>query len=183
MNEMQDILGSIVFGGIILVMVLGFNGNISESAAIQTFHTTVQTNTTTLTNILEYDLRKLGYRVPGTLKITIADTNRIRFNGDFDNNGTVDSITYSIGSTMPAGVTNPRARTMYRQLNTQSTQAMNLGITKFRLWYYDASGNSITLPSNVRVIKVALNFESNHAYNNRYTGEYWERVFKPKNLR
>jgi hypothetical protein len=183
MNEMQDILGSMVFGGIIMVMVISFNGNISESAALQTFHTTVQTNATTVTNILEYDLRKLGYRVTSSDKITIADTNRIAFKGDFDNNGTTDSITYYVGSTVPSGVSNPRSRLLYRQLNANSPQTMNLGITKFHLWYYGANGASTDTLSQIRTIKVALSFESNSPYNGIYSGAYWERVIKPKNLR
>ena len=183
MNELQDIIGSMVFGGIILVMVVGFNGTITQSAALQTFHTNVQSNLTTVTNILETDLRLSGYRITDSNKVSFADTSKIVFKGDFDDNGTVDSITYYLGTTVPPGVINPRARILYRTLNTRGAQQMNVGITKFRLWYYDAQNNATAVPSKVSSMKVAISIESTQPYDTTYSGGYWERTIKPKNLR
>src|SRR5690242_4516995 len=99
MNQIHDLLGSIIIGGIVLLMLVAFNGNIMESAGTQTFRTIVQSNLTAVTDIMESDLRKMGFRVAGGVLdsiITYADSTRIRFRGDFDNNGSVDVVDYYI---------------------------------------------------------------------------------------
>ena len=183
MSQMQDLIGSMVLGGILLLMIVGFNGNITENAALQRFHSNVQSNLTTVTNMLETDLRLLGYRISDTTKVSFADTGKIVFREDFDDNGTVDSISYYLGTTTPPGVVNPRTRILYRRVNAQAPQQMNLGITRFQLWYYDANGNVASMPSRIRTIKIAMSFESTQPYDKIYSGAYWERTIKPKNLR
>ena len=189
-----------VLGGIILLMIVSFNGNITENAALQTFHTTVQSNLTTVTNIFEKDLRLLGYRITDTNKVSFADTSKIVFKEDFDDNGTVDSITYYLGTTRPPKTTNPRVRILYRQVNANGVQQLNLGVTRFRLWYYDVNGNVASIPSKIRTIKVAFTIESPQPIirvmskasrsldaatlpnDTTYSGAYWERTIRPRNL-
>jgi hypothetical protein len=189
MQMVYDIIGSMIIGGMILVMVLGFNANIMEGAGMQTFRTTVQGNMTTLTNILEYDFRKMGYSVatPQDSAIVYADTSRITIRGDFDDNGTIENITYTFNPTTPAGGTNPRTRLLTRAISGMAAQSINVGLTKFRLTYYDATGamfagNVVATPSKIRSIKVTLNIESREPYDKNYAGVYWERTIKPSNL-
>lgn len=187
---LYDILGSIIIGGMILVMVLGFNANIIEGAGMQTFKTTVQGHMTTVSNILEYDFRKLGFGVAyqQDSSITYADSTRIVFRGDFDNNGTIDRMTYFFNAAASAGVANPRARVLYRTLNNGAAQSMNLGITRFRFDYYDAAGTKFTgnvvgNPKLIKSLKMTINIESKEPYDTLYAGVCWERTFKPRNLR
>ncbi len=185
MNQILDIIGSMVLGGIILIMVIGFNGNITQSAGTQTFYVNVQTNMTEATKLLEADLRLLGYQNTvhnDTNRITFADTGKIVFKEDMDDNGTLDSISYYLGTTMPPGVDNPRVRMLYRRVNTNAPQAMNLGVTRLRFWYYDGAGNVTSTLSMIRIIKASISMESLRAYNHVYSGAYWERVIQPKNL-
>ena len=41
MNQIHDLLGSIIIGGIVLLMLVVFNGNVMESAGTQTFRSIV----------------------------------------------------------------------------------------------------------------------------------------------
>ncbi len=190
MQVVYDILGSMIIGGMILVMVLGFNANIIEGAGMQTMKTTVQGNMTTLSNVLEYDFRKMGYRValPQDSAITYADTSMIVFKGDFDNNGTVDKMSYAFNTSHPNGVTNPRAKMLYRQISGFAANSINVGITNFRFTYYDTlgvpfAGNIVSKPSAIRTIKVSVNMETKEPYDTSYSGVYWERIIKPNNIR
>ena len=204
MSELQDIIGSITVGGIVLLMLLVFNGSVMESAGIQTFKTTVQGNLTSVTDIIETDLRKMGYRLAaaGDSAIVYADTNRIKFKGDFDNNGTVDTLQYYIDTVKGSITPNPRDRVLHRVLNNQSPQAMYLGMIGFKLQYFDASDSllkvtPIPAPGKIKSLKLAITIEStdrfldnrkggqmNNVFNDTtYAGVYWERTFKPRNLR
>jgi hypothetical protein len=189
MQVVYDILGSMIIGGMILVMVLGFNANIIEGAGMQTMKTTVQGNMTTLSNVLEYDFRKMGYRVLSSdSAITYADTTMIVFKGDFDNNGSVDKMSYFLNNAKAPGTTNPRAKVLYREINGSSSSSINVGITRFRFTYYNSLGNQIAgnvvaNPKTIRTIKVSVNMETREPYDTSYSGVYWERFIKPNNLR
>ena len=79
---------------------------------------------------------------------------------------------------------------------------MMLGITRFKLQYYDAldsllTANPVTATGRIKSIKLSINIESkDRILDNRgggqlgnplgdtsYVGAYWERIIKPKNLR
>ena len=204
MNQILDYIGSLIIGGIILIMIVAFNGNVLESSGVQVFKTTVQSNLTTVTDIIETDIRKMGYRVamPVDSAITYADTSKIIFKGDFDDNGTIDSLQYYLSSNGSSLTNNPKDSVLYRKLNNNPAQPMFVGITKFKLRYYDRldslfTGNRISNPSLIKSLKLSISIESNdrildsrrgeylgNALNDTtYSGVYWERKIKPKNLR
>lgn len=194
--NIMDLVGSFIIGGIVLVMLVGFNGNIMEDAGSQTIKVMAQTNLTEVTNIIDYEFRKLGYRVGGApdSSILYADSMKIVFRGDIDNNGTVDTILYRFSPSV-SGFSNPNTHVLYKSVNSQSQQKINIGITRMRFWYYDASGtllmsNPVETPSKIKSFKVAINVESLEPYKETTMpylklnpGAYWERTFKPQNLR
>ena len=204
MNQIHDILGSIIIGGIVLLMLTAFNGNVMESAGIQIYKTTVQGNLTTVTDILEYDFRKMGYRVSPTQDsaITFADTSKITFKGDFNDDGVIDSLQYYIDTVRAFLTPNPNDKVLRRKLNTQSPQAMFVGATRFKVQYYSINDTLIkTTPvittSKIKAVKITLIIQStdrifdtrkgqrisNPFNDTTYAGVYWERKVKPVNMR
>jgi hypothetical protein len=205
--QLQDLIGSIIIGGVILLMLLVFNGNIMESAGIQTFKTTVQGNLTAVTDIVENDFRKMGYRVafPQDSAIVTAESTKIVFQGDIDNNGSVDLFQYTTDTVGVIKTPNPRDIAVRRKVTGPATPQdarMVLGITKFKLQYYDAldsliKESPVLLPSKIRSIKITIAIEnkehlldkrkgqrmSNVFQDTTYAAAYWERTIKPKNVR
>jgi hypothetical protein len=196
MRIFYDLIISISIGGTILVSLLSFNGYIVQKAGDQTVKVTTQTNLSALTDILENRLRKMGYCVPGSpdSSIVLADSTKIKFKGDFDGDGTVDTVTYYLDPTLTTGNANGNTKILKCTLNNQAAQLINIGVTCFRIWYFDASGTPITAypapkPSLIKSFKVALNVESKvpfivqrESYDKLNPGVYWEKVIKPKNL-
>ncbi len=191
-----DIVGSIIIGGIVLVMVLAFDGNLVQGAGVQTVRVMAQSNLTELTGTIETDFRRLGFRVksfPDT-SVLYADSLRVQFRGDVNNDGTVDTITYEF-DTSASGAANKNTHIVYRTRNSQARVPIKLGVTKLRFWYYDSSGtvmktNPVTYPSKIKAFRVALNIESLEPYKQTTMpylklnpGVYWERMFKPQNMR
>ena len=194
MATLYDIIISLSIGGIFLSMLLGFNGTISEEAVAQTVKMMAQTNLTATTDILDYEFRKMGYlvSVPDST-IIIADSTKIKFKGDVDGNGVLDTVTYSL-EPAASGNANKNTHMLYRTLNSTKRQNLNVGMTQFRFWYYDGSNLPLTTPvsrpSQIKSLKIAVNIESTVTYkmaNEKYLkvnpGVYWERTFKPKNLK
>ena len=206
MNQIHDLLGSIIIGGIVLLMLLVFNGNVMQSAGSQTFRTIVQSNLTAVTDIMEFDLRKLGYRLSATQDTAIyfADSAAITFRGDINNDGVVDVVQYYIDNVGAGATSNPRDRVLHRRFNNEPPSNMYLGMIGLKIQYYGVNDMPITNTpvataslNTIRSVKISVNIENkDRFFDNRksqrmgnpfndttYAGAYWERKIKPQNVR
>jgi len=197
MAQLYDIIISVMISGILLSMLIGFNGNITQEAVAQTIKMMAQSNLTTVTEIVDWDFRKMGYSLPASdSSIISAESTKIKFKGVFNSTGapgTIDTLTYQL-DTAASGNANKNTHMLFRKLNAQARQKMNMGITRLRFWYFDASGQPlaapVSRPSLIKSMKIGMNIESTVPYKintEKYVknnpGGYWERSFKPKNLR
>ena len=190
MNNLLDTIFSMVIGGIVVILIQALLLSMRMTSGTQAMNTDTQTNLASVTDIIENDFRKIGYRItsPADSSIRYADTGKIIISGDIDNNGTVDSVRYYLGSVRPPANVNPRSRYLYRRVNT-SEQIVNVGITRFYLVYYDSLGNQLTAvpsvssPKRISSLRLMLNVESTFPYDTVYAGATYEQMFKPKNMR
>jgi len=151
-----DILGSMVIGGILLLILFQMNDNATQNTYNFSGELAVQQNLVTTVEVLEYDFRKIGYCEdpqalpnPEENAILLADTNRIRFLTDvmeppYNNphgDGTLDIIEYRLGpATELSGTQNPNDKILYRIVNGVS-KGVNLGITEFKIKYFMDKSN------------------------------------------
>lgn len=184
MNNFLDIIGSSIIGGIILLIILSYNSNVNDASLSQTTTNIVQGNLNSIASELDYSFKKIGFGVSDSVKIITADTSRITFLSDYDNNGTVDTVTYYLSSLDAlVNTPNPRDRLLYRVINTQAPNTSSLGVTKFRLFYYDKHGTVTTNLAQIRSFKVELFCESTFPLsNNYYPIAYWNKIINPRNL-
>lgn len=185
MSTLLEITGSTIIGGLIILIIFNLNSNIVQTGTLQQFDKISQSNITSLMEEIEYDLKKIGYRATDPAIIT-ADSNAISFKYDTDNNGTEETISYFVSDTTTlSGTENPRDILLYRTVGAGAANPVtsNLGVTKFRLWYYDKSGNLTTTPANIRSIKFAVSVESPYPYDGEYASSYAVRLVQPNNLR
>ncbi|MEI7812450.1 MAG: hypothetical protein WCJ01_08490 [Ignavibacteria bacterium] len=183
MNVIIDIIGSTFIGGVVLLLILQLNSSLSDSLSSRTIGYTAQSNISAMARVMEKDFKKIGLGVSDSIKISTADSSKITFIYDKDNNGTIDSMSYYTSSTsVLSGTSNPNDRLLYRVVNNDAALTSNLGVTKFNVYYFDSLGQVTNHRSKIRFFKVKLTVESTFANNNAYGGAYWEKIFKPKNL-
>ena len=178
-----ELAGSFIIGGMLLLSILSLNADIMQTATINNLGTNAQQNVTNIVSILEYDFRKIGYRVPsGIDAITDMTDSTIDFLADVDNDGTVDSVGYFLGPTSePSGTENPNDRYLYRRVNGTANDVA-LGITSWTLTYYDISGSVTIFEANVRSIRISFTVETIIPFDTTYGSARWEGRFTPKNL-
>jgi len=152
-SSVLDIIGSFVIAGFLFLMTMRLNQSSTETSANYHAQLDLQTNLTTLVSILEFDLRKIGYcrnfeKIPDPSKaLLLADSTRIKFLCDYNNDGDLDSIFYWLGPTSELTDTpNPRDRYLYKKTNHMTPEKWNFGVTTFKLKYYDALGDSVPFP-------------------------------------
>lgn len=200
-STMLDMIGSFLIAGILLVMGLRLNAGAIETSKVYSDSYIMQKNMTALVGILEEDFRKIGYcknwrKIPDPSRaIRIADSTRLRFWTDIGNDGTLDSITYYLGSSSELSTTpNPRDCYLYRQENNQTAQRMNLGVTQFSMRYYDAMNDMIAFPISdprgVYFMEISIEVESAYPYKQEYMNDpsayqvFWKQIrLVTKNLR
>ncbi|HEY9166916.1 MAG TPA: hypothetical protein VIS48_12235 [Candidatus Kryptonia bacterium] len=180
-STLIDIVSSMLISGLLLLVAL----QMDEKAVQNTYNSqaslTVQQNLTSVVELLEYDFRKIGYCKTSDLIpaprycISYGDTSTIWFVYDVNNSGSLDTIKYWLGGTIPHSP-NPDVRYFYRQVDGGTPAEANLGITQFTIKYYDTFGNSISTPfyapNMVQVVTITIRVEPTAAYDSTYSTNY-----------
>lgn len=184
-STLIDILGSTLIGGMILLILFRMNDASVESHYLNSGELITQSNLLSIVDLLEHDLRKVGYcenweLIPDpSVAILEATESTITFLTDVAQSknvqigdGIVDTLKYWIGNytdTEVLGTPNPKDRLLYRQVNSEEPLSANLGLTQFKLNYFNALGNKITsMPSNpplgIITIQIDITVENTAAY-------------------
>ena len=182
-----DIMGSIIIGGILMLITWRLSDAATEKTYNNSGELSLQQNLTTIAQILETDFRKVGFcadynKFPDPSKaIVYGDESRITFLADLDFDTNMDSIRYYLGPTSELTVTpNPRDRLLYRVVNNEAAITSNLGVTQFRLVFFDALGDTltppITTPGIISSLEINLAVENVAAYDTAYTGAFWRQI-------
>jgi hypothetical protein len=177
MGYLLEITASTIVGGMLLLLILRMNASLLESATTLSFEKTVQSNITSLIEDMQYDFRRIGYKVSTKPVVTVADSNRISFLADIDNDDNIDTVSYYLGSVDQLMDTqNPRDRILYRAINNTPVSTSNLGVIDFKVWYFNQAGSFAASLNEIKLIKYALEVESIFPINDEYKGAYAERI-------
>lgn len=199
-SDIIDLAGSMLIGGLIMLILFRMNDAAVENVYNNGGELSLQQNLSVTAKVLEDDFRKIGYcetwtKIPDPSKsILLADSTRIRFLTDVDKDGSgpdgeVDTLLYALGPTSELAVTaNPRDRFLYRIINSETPRGVNLGVTQFKLIYFDALGDTInypvTVPSEIYTIEINLTVENTAGYNEQYSSAFWRQIrLVARNLR
>jgi hypothetical protein len=199
-SDVLDLAGSILIGGLIMLILFRMNSTAVENVYNNGGELSLQQNLAVTAKVLENDFRKIGYcaewqKIPDPSKsILLADSTRIKFLTDIDKDGTgpdgeVDTLYYYLGPTSELAETpNPRDRFLYRVINNESPKGINLGVTQFKLVYFDALGDTINfpiaVPSEIYTLEINLTVENTAGYNEQYSSAFWRQIrLTARNLR
>ena len=190
-----DIIGSIIAGGFLLLILARTNASAIQNTYNNNSDLITQQNLSAVVMLLENDFRKIGYmgdwtkagQIDPTKAILYADSTRIKFIGDINNNGIMDTVYYYVGPTSElSGTPNPNDRILYRSVtstnssNNTLTKSGSMGITQFGLTYFDDFGHQlsfpITVPGTIAEIQITLQVQNTEAYNGQYVTSYWRQI-------
>jgi hypothetical protein len=169
MSIIIDLVGSTVLGAFVLLIGLRLNAGVAATGDAAKADLNVQESLVDIVQTIEYDYRKIGFGViDPKMSILYADTIRLRFLADIDNNGAVDTVEWWVGppiTTMP----NPKIRAFFRRVSgSQAVAAPGLGVTEFNMVYRDVDGALVSTAypvpasslSRIWIIETTLKVES-----------------------
>jgi len=186
-STLIDILGSIMIGGILLMILLRLNDSAVQNAFQYNSESITQRNLVEIVQLLEYDFRKIGFcknwnNFPDPTKAIIsADSTSIKFLTDVDSDKDMDTLSYILSSASVLSQTpNPNDKMLYRRINSEPLAGSNLGVTQFRLTYFDSFGTKIPfpilIPSEIYTLQIDLVVEDVVAYNQEYNRVFWRQI-------
>lgn len=187
-STLIDILGATLIGGMLLLILLRLHEANTQNVFTYGSELMVQQNLVSTVELIEHDFRKIGYcqdwkKIPDpTRSIILADTHRISFLTDVNNDGNVDTMRYYLGLPSELTVTpNPRDRMLYRVMNSDTPKGVNLGITQFDLLFFDALGDTIDFPvtetGEIYTMQINVTIENTSAYGDTmYVSAFWRQI-------
>ncbi|RMF61986.1 MAG: hypothetical protein D6743_12775 [Calditrichaeota bacterium] len=182
MDSNITLIGSIIIGGLFLLGVVTFYGDLTDYSNRQMFELLTQENTASLMEIIDHDFRRIG---SGTISPAraILNNSTITFLGDVDHDGNVDLVRYFTSDSTAASATpNPRDVILYRQVNGVNTIDTPAGVTDFTVELLDETGNPTADVRDVRSLRVTLTVESAYEYNGQYAKAVWQKRYTPLGL-
>ena len=148
MAAIMDILVSFVIGGVLLLIILTANDIAAENNSIYNGDMLVQEMLVSTAQVLEGELRNMGFGVAETVAtITAADSTSISFLCDLARNGPpVETVRYYTGPTSELNHTqNPNDRLLHRKVNSGAVAAIGT-VTMFYLSYITQDGEVLPHP-------------------------------------
>ena len=200
-STLLDILGSSIVGGMLLLIMFKLNDASVENSFKYTGNLLVQQNLVSIVEVLNHDFNKIGYcekweNIPDpSYSILTATDTAISFLTDLPTlsqpygDGIIDTLKYYSGSVSELTETpNPRDRILYRVVGNATPDGSNLGVTYFKLTYFDSAGNILPNPvvtSKIRSIQIDLKLEDVYGYDagnldksqsERYVNAVWKQL-------
>ncbi|MDD8019528.1 MAG: hypothetical protein PHP42_14235 [Bacteroidota bacterium] len=174
--------------GIILTMMI----NLHDALYRNTERAALEQNINGPAQVISADLKLAGYGKSTSKIFDVADTSKMIFHADTDNDSTAETIEYYTGPPF----TGTNHRVLYRIINNGTPFEIARDVIRFRLRYYDVNGNKFNIPpalssvSGIKSIYVLLIIESANPMKSLNVGSSesqplhvtWERHFFPQNL-
>lgn len=182
-----DLIGSVIIGGVLLITLIKINDSATRNTYGFTGELVVQENLVTSVEVLEYDFRKIGYcedpfAIPNTKRaILYADSTDITYLTDVNFDGIPDTMRYYLGPTSELSHTpNPDDRMLYQEINGNRA-GVNLGITLFKIKYFGALGEELSLPrtfppTGIFSMQIDIRIENTSAYDEEYRYAFWRQI-------
>jgi hypothetical protein len=186
-NVILDVIGSILIAGVLMLSIFRLQNSSTEDLYRGTGNLTAQTNLATVVQILETDFRRIGYcadwqQIPvPTEAILYADSNSINFLTDVDGNGNIDTMHYYFDpATDIPSTPNPRDRYLYRVVNSQTPNGVNMGVTQFSMEFYNSLGTKLNFPiadpREIYSMQIDITVEDVSAYDEKYQTVFWRQI-------
>ncbi len=194
MSVMLDIIGASVIVGMVIIMIMNVNINLTDENYKGIVELNTQTQTIQLARIIEFDYYKIGYMVPAAQRpaITNADSTYIRFKSNLaDKAGAIDIIEYGLGDFV-AQSPNPRDRMLFRIENVTKV-FINYSIVQFKLEYFDSTDSKLSTPitganlNRIKSVYVLLKLESPQPFDTTFSRQtyahaMYQKLIYPRNL-
>jgi hypothetical protein len=188
MNNVLDMLLALIIVGMLILLGMQMEGNVKTHSYIIMKMNEANSDLVTLSDIVEYDVRKAGHGLIVPQKaITLADSNRIIFAYDRNPKTAYDSARIEYSTKTNSITQNPADLIVTRTENGKATE-MGLGVTRFCFSYFNQAGTNLPRPvrsdslAKIRVVQIDITVQSTTAIKGSYETAKYHSKITPKNM-
>lgn len=199
-STLLDIVGAMIIGGLMILSMNSFNQTASENSSNYHSDLISQQNLVSIVEMLEHDFSRIGYceNTDSILSpedmITYADSTKIKFwtdvaisSSNFRGDGNKEELIYELGPDVN-GTPNPNDKLLYRYISGTNKDASNLGITEFKISYFNNMNNKLPHPIDTKLIsymQIDLRVEDCYGYDTdnsekshveKYPTVFWRQI-------
>jgi hypothetical protein len=187
MAFLLDITGSAIIASMVLLSLFQFNYSTSAIKDEYQSSNMVYGNIKGLTEIIEYDTYKAGFRVPHPDIFLNAEESSFKFIADYSNSGIIDTISYFIDNSFSNK--NNGKRKIMRKVSGSTDLLVGIA-NEFDIIYSDSAGlqiekSQLATAAGRRLIKT-ISFkivcESDWENNDSFQFIEWKKSISPKNI-
>jgi hypothetical protein len=182
-----SLIASYVIGAVVMLTIIFFNVRVSVHSGQETMHIMAKSKVDVVSQVLTNDLRKMGYG--NNAQILTATATTLSFQTDFNNDGTLNVITWQYDpATAIAETENPDDRALTRTFDAGAPEDFSsLTVTRFEFFYILANGTETQAPgtgdfANIRKVRVNVICETEFGYDGVFGASAWQKVITPLNL-
>jgi len=179
-----ELAGTFLIAGIFIISLLTIDGQIMESNTVNSLNVNAQSNATGIATMLQTDLRKIGQGLENaTESIRSVSNTGLTYLADIDMDSDLDTVVYRIGAPgETSGTENTGDCYLYRSLNGAESD-IALGLTRLELSYYNSTGDTTSVLSEIRTIGINFSVETPFYYQERIGSAIWQGYVTPNNLK
>jgi len=188
MSTHLDIIGSVIIGGMIILNFAFFQGERQNSQIESVNKITQQSDITDVTTTLRHDIMKAGFGCD-TLKILQASARVFTFRCDLENDGKLDTVSYTFGNYSNTTVQTTRTTIpLFRIVNGRKVQGADVGIVECYFRYYRLGATyknliETTAAADVRAVTVGMKVKGAMTSEDGCQYAQSEFTITPKNLK
>lgn len=156
MGAILDIVGSLAIRGVILVIIINLSLTMRDALYQKTSRATALQNLSNAAGIIEKDVKMLGYNVASKPYVLNAESQRLRFLADLDNNSIVDTVEYKFSADpllWPDTLTKVIIRSVSGQPSLRIAKGKQLTLS---FEYDDSTGVVTSIINNIFAIGVKM---------------------------
>ncbi|MBD3378071.1 hypothetical protein GF406_23780 [candidate division KSB1 bacterium] len=184
-SSFLKLIASILVAGFMFLNIHRLTADMNANSNERVLDSINTQNANAIIQLLEFDLNRLGLGVNRQeYSIIQAQPHLISFFSDFDENGVIERVTYSLSdSTVASQTENPNDRVLYRTIDSNPDLDLAMGVTRFDLRYFDWHGYETANLQQIKTIEVTLECQSIVAYDDYYSTFRWHKYISPPNIR
>jgi hypothetical protein len=182
-----DIILSLALRGAIVIAVLNMTVSLQGKLSEKTAQANELNLVNTVSAIMRYDLDKVGYNwTGGPPYFSVASADTIEFVYSSTQPPNFPSpwrVKFFLGNTLDLiNTANPNDRVLYKKINGGGSISVANGVVQLKFQYFDATGSSTAILSNIKSFSVDLVMASGDAVNGLYPASEWYYRFFPSNI-
>lgn len=150
MTIFLDLAGSFVVRASMFTVMLGLTVTMNNALYESTQQANTKAYVATVADIIYKDLNLAGNNVTGTA-FTIANSSQLRFSGDLDNQGPIETVWYYTVLDPTTGFYK-----VYRQIDSETPLLIGQNFKSISFQYYDVKGVPSTDMDKIRAVRVKV---------------------------